>query len=310
MPKRTGASGSREASRGQKHNAADKLCFVLSPIGKARSEDRARADGVLNEIIRPAIEPLGFRVVRADEDTSPGIVTERMIEKILEADLVVADLSGHNPNVMYEVAVRHAYGGAIVQMIEESQPLPFDIKDFNTIFFRPTLEGRSDAISQLQSAVQAISGGTEVRNPVFRAVQMRVLQQGNKPESEIVADALKELRELASEMRSQLSRESRGTPPGSSGREPLRREIVELLRSNAQIVEAAKRFDAWDVLVFFNEPDDFFYLILHCWDDDGFNALTATATHAPEAMSWIKVDAIALATEMNARNKPAAVNTG
>jgi hypothetical protein len=102
------------------------FCFIISPIGNPESEERNRADGILDEIIRPALEPQ-YRVERADHDKSPGIVTEAIIGKLIDADLVVADLTGHNPNVFYELAIRHATGMPIVQVIESGNNLPFDI---------------------------------------------------------------------------------------------------------------------------------------------------------------------------------------
>jgi len=100
-------------------NLKPKFCFVISPIGEPESTDRRRSDGILDEVIKPGMGPPDrYHVERADHDKSPGIVTESIIGKLLDADLVVADLTGVNPNVMYELALRHATGKPVVQIME------------------------------------------------------------------------------------------------------------------------------------------------------------------------------------------------
>ena len=89
-----------------------KFCFVVCPVGPRGSEIRDRMDGIFNEVIAPVAEEFGYRAEIAIHDKSPGIVTERIVTKLIEADLVIVDLHGHNGNVMYEVglalACRHS----------------------------------------------------------------------------------------------------------------------------------------------------------------------------------------------------------
>lgn len=85
-----------------------KVCFVIAPIGEEESETRKRSDQVLKHIITAPVEGLGYEVIRADKISEPGIITSQIIEYIVDADLVVADLTERNPNVFYELALRHA----------------------------------------------------------------------------------------------------------------------------------------------------------------------------------------------------------
>src|SRR5947208_2310140 len=89
---------------------AKKTCFVISPIDKPDTPIRARADMLLTYIIKRVLEKpeFGYDVRRADEIQQPGLITRQILETVYLADLVVADLTGHNPNVFYELAVRHA----------------------------------------------------------------------------------------------------------------------------------------------------------------------------------------------------------
>lgn len=179
-------------------------CFVICPIGDRGSDVRKRSDGILNEIIRPAVESMGFHVERADHDRSPGIVTDSIIQKTMDSDLVVADLSGYNPNVMYELAVRHASGRPVVQMIEHGQVLPFDVSAVNTIVFEANLGGRSAAVAAVQAAASAALEGRHA-NPIRRAAELHALRSSDDRQGELVADALSELRQLAGEIRAAAS---------------------------------------------------------------------------------------------------------
>src|SRR5262245_29796320 len=91
-----------------------RTCFVIMPFRKKR--DRARRDevdfdAVYRKIIKPAVESLnqrGIRIkcVRCDEIERAGLIHERMLEHIADADVAVVDITTQNPNVFYELGVR------------------------------------------------------------------------------------------------------------------------------------------------------------------------------------------------------------
>ena len=96
-----------------------KGCLVVCPIGPKGSETVDRMRGIFNEVITPVAEEYGYRAEIAINNRSPGMVTEGIVTKLIEADLVIADLHGHDGNVMYEVAIRHATDEPIIHMIPE-----------------------------------------------------------------------------------------------------------------------------------------------------------------------------------------------
>jgi hypothetical protein len=110
-----------------------KICFYISPIGASDSEHRMHSDLFLGSIIEPAMEELGLTVVRADQIGKPGMITSQVLEHVLKSRLVIADLSFHNPNVFYELSLRHVSRLPTVQVIREADPLPFDLDQFRTI---------------------------------------------------------------------------------------------------------------------------------------------------------------------------------
>ena len=82
-------------------------CFLICPIGEDGSDVRIHSDQLQRHIISPVLEPHNITIVRADSMPKPGIITRQIMDSILESDLVIADLTGANPNVYYELALRH-----------------------------------------------------------------------------------------------------------------------------------------------------------------------------------------------------------
>jgi hypothetical protein len=111
-------------------------CFVISPIGEEQSEIRNRANQVLRHIITPCVQELGYDdPIRADRIAIPGVITSQVVEHILNDDLVIADLTGHNANVFYELSIRHIIRKPLVQIIDIKDRIPFDIATSRTIPF-------------------------------------------------------------------------------------------------------------------------------------------------------------------------------
>src|SRR5262245_40370896 len=85
-----------------------KPCFVIAPIGEPTSETRRRSDQVFRHIIQPAAEACGYRAQWALDMSDPGTITHHVIDRLQNDPMVIADLTGHNANVFYELAIRHA----------------------------------------------------------------------------------------------------------------------------------------------------------------------------------------------------------
>ena len=99
--------------------------FVAMPYG---TKQGINFDKVYSDFIKKALEQAGFEVFRADEERRAGEIRVDMFQELLIADLVVVDLSIDNPNVWYELGVRHALrarGIVLIQSKREHQP--FDV---------------------------------------------------------------------------------------------------------------------------------------------------------------------------------------
>jgi tetratricopeptide (TPR) repeat protein len=99
--------------------------FVAMPFGNRQGID---FDAVYRDYIKPALEDAGYEVFRADKEQRAGEIRSDMFQELLLADLVVADLSIDNPNVWYELGVRHALRARGVILIQSERDYqPFDV---------------------------------------------------------------------------------------------------------------------------------------------------------------------------------------
>lgn len=87
------------------------------------------------QAIKKASEAVGYESKRVDEIKGPGRITDDILRLISASPIVVAVLTGANPNVYYEMGLAHARGKIVIPIIEKSEGLPFDISGFRTIFY-------------------------------------------------------------------------------------------------------------------------------------------------------------------------------
>jgi hypothetical protein len=169
-----------------------KICFAVTPIGDEGSEIRLRSDQVLMHIIEPVMGDLGYETVRADRSSQPGMITNQVIEHLIDDELVVADLTGSNPNVFYELAIRHATRKPIVTIIEAGERIPFDVNQSRTIHVNHhDLDSVADCKKNIDAQVRALEKNP--RNfftPVSVAIDLRAMNESGSPEAQRDAQVL------------------------------------------------------------------------------------------------------------------------
>lgn len=102
-------------------------------VGAKDSPERKRADEIYNYVVVPAVRAAGLEPYRADQDLSPGAITPKMLLGLLSARVVIADLTGRNPNVFYELGIVHSFARPLISIADSSSTLPFDAKDERVI---------------------------------------------------------------------------------------------------------------------------------------------------------------------------------
>jgi hypothetical protein len=179
-------------------------CFVIAPIGEPDSPVRKRSDQVLKYVIRPAAEACTLTALRADQISKPGLITTQVIQHILEDPIVVADLTGHNANVFYELAIRHAIRRPYIQIIDEKDQLPFDVAGVRSIQFSHTdLDSVSFAREQIAKQIAAMLASNDpCESPITVAVDLSTLSKSTNPEDRRFGDVLTAIAELTRQVAS------------------------------------------------------------------------------------------------------------
>jgi hypothetical protein len=108
-----------------------KTCYACTPMGTKVDRDGLEIDfdKMYREAIKPALENAGVQCRRADELKMTGIIQKATLTAIINSDIMIADLTTHNPNVLYEIGVRHAVRPGMTIMLYrwKAQPIPFDL---------------------------------------------------------------------------------------------------------------------------------------------------------------------------------------
>jgi hypothetical protein len=135
-----------------------KTCFVIMPIGdqefgnvKLTAADLKRHyDDLIKEAILKADPSL--EVIRADEVSLPGSITQEILLRLMHSDLVVADVTYPNPNVFYELGLRHACRvGTVIIRAGDGPKAPFDIEHLRHIEYENTATGLKKLAGELRT---------------------------------------------------------------------------------------------------------------------------------------------------------------
>lgn len=148
----------------------EKRCFVITPIGDEKSEIRRHIDGIIDEAIVPALgEEYEVRV--AHREFELGSINDRVIRNIYDSDLVIANLTQLNPNVMFEIGMRYSFGKPALVIAEEGTRLPFDVIDENTLFYINDPKGAAELRKKIGQFVERIDYGREDYGPIVSTLQ-------------------------------------------------------------------------------------------------------------------------------------------
>ena len=159
----TRSAASLAVSSGTGVFEVERRLFVACPIGEEGSSTRELSDQVLEHLIEDAVmrdpELAGIKVVRADRIGKPGKITSQIIAEVQRADVLVADLTSLNPNVMYELGIRQATNKPSVLIAKKGTTLPFDLQAYRTVFYDIGLNEIASARKELGRQIKASFSG-------------------------------------------------------------------------------------------------------------------------------------------------------
>jgi hypothetical protein len=163
-------------------------CFIICPLGSENSEDRRHSDKLLNHVFKPVLDAKQYNTIRADQVAKVGLITTQIINYILESSLVIADLTNQNPNVFYELALRHASRLPYIQVISKGQKIPFDLSGIRTIEIDiQDLDDVERAKEAINNQIDEIENGHIPDSPVTVATTTQLLRDNAEFAENIVA---------------------------------------------------------------------------------------------------------------------------
>lgn len=124
----------------------EKLCFVVMPFAP-------HFRPVYDNAIMPAVAQAGLTCRRGDDISQPGAVLTQIWQSILRARLVIADLSGANGNVLYELGLAHVLGHEAILLAQNIADVPFDLRHQRTIIYSPQGDGLEALRTSLAAAI-------------------------------------------------------------------------------------------------------------------------------------------------------------
>ncbi len=155
---------------------AQKTCFIVMGFGKKTDYETGRTldlNETYSEIIKPAVENAGFRCIRADEISHSGLIDVPMYKMLLNAELVIADISTGNINAVYELGIRHALKrNRTIIMKELGSKFSFDLDHTATFQYKHLGEeiGAKEARraqAELSTLIKSIFEIDEADSPLY-----------------------------------------------------------------------------------------------------------------------------------------------
>jgi hypothetical protein len=209
--------------------ASSKECFVIAPIGEEGTDVRLRSDQVFTHIISPPARECGYIPLRADHISKPGVITTQVIRHVIDNDLVIADLTGPNPNVFYELSLRHALKKPVVQIIDITEDIPFDVASNRTVRFNyRDLDSAERARKEIAEQIKAVeSDPTAVDNPISFAFVLQSLGQVDNPLAKSNQEIITMLQDIRG-MTVELNREHQSMRQFRLEISPLTREMMQM----------------------------------------------------------------------------------
>ncbi len=136
----------------------EKLCFVAMPISDTTPYSEGHFGRVYENIIKPSCEAAGFIPIRADDVQKTNFIMLDIIKYVVNSSMMIADLSGKNPNVMYELGIRQAFNLPVTLVKDESTNRIFDIQTMRDFVYNESL--RVDLVAKAIDSLSKIIKAT------------------------------------------------------------------------------------------------------------------------------------------------------
>ncbi|MGH2487912.1 MAG: hypothetical protein ACRDHE_18070, partial [Ktedonobacterales bacterium] len=127
----------------------NRLCFVLMPFAEAFR-------GLYDGVIKTAVESVDLECLRADDIGRSGVIVSQIWESLMEARVVIADLTGANGNVLYELGIAHVIGHPAILLTQRIEDVPYDLRQERHFIYDLSELGRDLLRTRLKDALESM----------------------------------------------------------------------------------------------------------------------------------------------------------
>lgn len=145
------------------------ICFVIMPISDVPGYDSGHFGRVYEQLLKPAIIDAGYMPLRADDTNKTDYIVVGVVQKVVESPVVLCDYSSRNPNVLYELGIRHTFNRPVILVKDTRTEKVFDIQGLRYTEYDPSLpvDTIQKDISRISRAIkETASNGKDAYNSV------------------------------------------------------------------------------------------------------------------------------------------------
>lgn len=186
--------------KSQRTEHEERTCFVIMPIADMSGYESGHFNRVYTHLIKTACDHAGFKPIRADEVTSSNFIVLDILKRIVECDIAICDLSGRNPNVMYELGLRQAFNKKTVLIKDDKTISPFDVQAFRYCEYDSSMRidnAQNNTMSISKALTSTFSADENDVNSIVQLLKIQPAQVGEKTvlsqENTLILKAIREL---------------------------------------------------------------------------------------------------------------------
>lgn len=155
----------------------EKTCFVVMPFSQTTTSHTEKYWDDFFENVKYIMSSLGYECERSE--VGPYSLFNNIVTQIENSDLVIAVLTDFNPNVWYELGLRHTLKNGTIMLLEEGQTVPFDIKNFGIVFYNDSFNFHKELKDKIESYISKINPDT-IDSPILAALGTKYQKEVEK----------------------------------------------------------------------------------------------------------------------------------
>lgn len=242
-----------------------KTCFVIMPIADVAGYDTGHFTRVYKHLITPACEAAGFKPVRSDDVSSSHMIVVDILQKIVESDIAICDLSGRNPNVLYELGLRQAFNKKTVLIKDNKTDNIFDVQGFRYSPYDQALriDNVNNEISKISNALKETFDATNDINSIVQLLQIEPAEIKGKTQltegDTFLLNSINELKSMIEENKTKSSNGNYKKTDVSIGKSNL--IVNEYYELNDEFFGIYLGLSRDNLFVYFKDMDDSIFTI-------------------------------------------------